>query len=133
MRSTILHPYAMCTFPKSEALHARALHNGQHSKSCTIEEHSSNCISVPNFASLPQSFPKVKVPMHVQLCIVHSARAIRITHIERHQCTKFGGASSKFPSIGGPLSNKLFRPWRVEPASHENGNQKSVQIRAVYV
>ena len=49
---------------------ARALHNApQHFKSCTIEEHSLNCISVPNFASLPQNFPKEKVPMHV-----HSAR-----------------------------------------------------------
>ena len=131
MRSTILHPYALCTFPKSEALqHARASHNAQHSKSCTIEEYSSNCISVPNFASLPQSFPKVKVPMHV-LCTFTMQPIIkchRITHIERHQCTKFGVASSKFPGTGGPLSNKAFLFWRVQPASHENGNRKAYRL-----
>ena len=57
----------------------------------------------------------------------------RITHIELHQCTKFGVASSKFPRTGGPLSHKVFRIWRVHLASHENGNRKSVQIRVVYV
>ena len=57
----------------------------------------------------------------------------RITHIELHQCTKVGVASSKFPRTGEPLSNKVFRSWRVQPASHENDNQKSVQIMAVYV
>ena len=34
----------------------------------------------------------------------------RITHIELHQCAKFGVASSKFPRTGGPLSNKVFGP-----------------------
>ena len=48
----------------------------------------------------------------------------RITHIELHQCTKFGVASSKLPRTGGPLSNTVFRTWRVHLASHENGNRK---------
>ena len=136
----------MCTFPKSKTLQqARALHNPpQHSKSFTIKEHSLNCISVPNFASLPQSFPKVKVPMHVHYayCTCY-ARALRtsssnamhhrITHIELHQCSKFGIASSKFPRSKGPLSNKVFRFWRVRPAPHKNGNQKSTHIGVVYV
>ena len=32
----------------------------------------------------------------------------RITHIDLHQCIKFGVASSTFPGTGGPLSNKAF-------------------------
>ena len=62
-----------------------------------------------------------------------SAMYHRITHIELHQCTKFGVPSSKFPRTGGPHSNKVFRSWRAHLASHENGNRKSVQIRTVYV
>ena len=50
----------------------------------------------------------------------------RITLIELHQCTKFGVDSSKFPRTGGPLSNKLFRSWRAQPAPHTNGNHKNV-------
>ena len=50
----------------------------------------------------------------------------RITLIELHQCTKFGVDSSKFPKTGGPLSNKLFRPWRAQPAPHRNGNHESI-------
>ena len=30
-------------------------------------------------------------------------------------------------------SNEVFRSWRVQPAPHENGNQKSTQMRVVYV
>ena len=50
----------------------------------------------------------------------------RITLIELHQCTKFGVDSSKFPRTGGPLSNKLFRSWRAQPAPHTNGNHKNI-------
>ena len=48
----------------------------------------------------------------------------RITLIELYQCTKFGVYSSKFPKTGGPLSNKLVRSWRAQPASYKNGNHK---------
>ena len=78
-----------CALSRNQRLCActttRALHNApQHFKSCTIEEHSLNCISVPNFESLPQNFPKVKVPMHV-----HSARAVHVPYAPHHQmqCT----------------------------------------------
>ena len=67
--------------------------------------------------------------MYVQRALCNSssnAMYHRITHIELHQCTKFGVASSKFPRTGGPLSNKVFRTWRVHLAPHENGNRKSV-------
>ena len=50
----------------------------------------------------------------------------RITLIELHQCTKVGVNSSKFPRTGGPYSNKLFRPWRAQPAPHRNGNHKNI-------
>ena len=50
----------------------------------------------------------------------------RITLIELHQCTKFGVDSSKFPRTGGPLSNKLFRYWRAQPASYRIGNHKNI-------
>ena len=50
----------------------------------------------------------------------------RITLIEHHQCTKFGVDSSKFPKTIGPLSNKLVRSWRAQPAPHRNGNHKSI-------
>ena len=75
VRSTILHPYALCTFPKSEALqHARrtcTIHTPQHSKLCTIEEHSSNCISVlTKFCVTLPKFPEVKMPMFVH-CAMH--------------------------------------------------------------
>ena len=57
----------------------------------------------------------------------------RIKHIALNQCTKFGVASSKFPRTRGPLSNKVFSvPARVACIPRE-GNQKSVQIMAVYV
>ena len=49
----------------------------------------------------------------------------RITLIELYQCTKFGVDSSKFPKTGGPLSNKLVRSWRAQPASYKNGNHKN--------
>ena len=67
--------FATCTYI------ARALHNApQQSKSCTIEEHSLNCISVSNFASLPESFPNVKVLMHV-----HDARTMHVHYAPHHQ------------------------------------------------
>ena len=50
----------------------------------------------------------------------------RITLIELHQCTKFGVDSSKFPRTGGPLSNKLFRSWRAQPAPHTNCYHKNI-------
>ena len=50
----------------------------------------------------------------------------RITLIELHQCTKFGVDSSKSPKTGGPLSNKLFRSWRAQPASYRTGNHKNI-------
>ena len=49
----------------------------------------------------------------------------RITLIKLHQCTKFGVDSSKFSKTGGPLSNKLVRSWRAQPASYKNGNHKN--------
>ena len=137
---------------------------------------------MPSFASLAQSFPKVKVPMHMhsaraykqciitalvmhqrialvelyqyaKFCVASSkfpeskgayayawctyvARALctpsrngmyhRITLIEFYQCTKFGVDSSKFPRTGGPLSNKLFRSCRAQPAPHTNVNHKNI-------
>ena len=50
----------------------------------------------------------------------------RITLIELHQCTKFGVDRSKSPKTGGPLSNKLFRSWRAQPASYRTGNHKNI-------
>ena len=50
----------------------------------------------------------------------------RITLIELHQCTKFGVDRSKFPKTGGPLSNKLFRSWRAQPAPPRNVNHKNI-------
>ena len=62
---------------------ARA-HAPRHPKSSTSEKHSLNCISVPNFVSLAQSFPKVKVPVHM-----HSARAAHVHYAPHHEmaCT----------------------------------------------
>ena len=76
--------------------------------------------------------------VHVQLAralSTSSSNAMyhRITHIELHQCTKFGAASSKFPRTRGPLSNKVFRFCRAQPGPHKNSNQKSTQIGVVYV
>ena len=76
-----------------------------------IKQYWLNCISVPNFASLAQNFPKVKVPMHVhvQYASHHEmARTIELgTLIELHKCTKIGVGSSKFPRTEGPLPNKV--------------------------
>ena len=49
----------------------------------------------------------------------------RITLIQLQQCSKFGVDSSKFTKTGGPLSNKLVRSWRAQPASYKNGNHKN--------
>ena len=57
----------------------------------------------------------------------------RITLIELHQCTKFDVDSSKFPYTGGPLSNKLFRSWRAQPASYRNGKHKSIYPGEAYM
>ena len=113
---------------------ARALHNAQHSKSSTIEEHSLNCISVPNFVSLPQSFPKVKVPMQCTTHLIIKCNMYhRNTYIELHQRTKFGVASSILPRTGGPLSNTIVWSWRVQPAPHKYANQNSSHIAVVHV
>ena len=66
---------------------ARALHvhyAPQRPRSCIIEKYSLNCISVPNFVLLAQSFPKVKALMHMQ-----SARAAHVHYEPHHQmaCT----------------------------------------------
>ena len=55
-----------------------------HIASFTIELHSLNFIGVPNFASPGQSFPKVKVPVHM-----HSARAAHVHSAPHHKmaCT----------------------------------------------
>ena len=57
----------------------------------------------------------------------------RITLIELHQCTKFGVDSSKFPKTGGPLSNKLVRSWRAQPASYKNGNHKKIGCGSIHM
>ena len=72
---------------RDESQRARALHvhyAPQHSRSCIIEKYSLNCISVPNFALLAQSFPKVKALKHM-----HSARAAHVHYAPHHQmaCT----------------------------------------------
>ena len=123
MRTTILHFYALCTFPKSEALrHARA--------QCTnnIPSHAPSkstrrTVSVYQLSrrslKVSRSKEKMSIAYVCAMCIVHvlsralcnsSSNAMyhRITHIELHQCTKFGVASLKFPRTGGPLSNKVF-------------------------
>ena len=66
---------------------ARALHvhyAPQRPRSCIIEKHSLNCISVPNFVLLAQSFPKVKALLHM-----HNARAQHVHYAPHHQmaCT----------------------------------------------
>ena len=66
---------------------ARSLHvhyTPQRPRSCIIEKHSLNCISVPNFVLLAQSFPKVKALLHM-----HSARAAHVHYEPHHQmaCT----------------------------------------------
>ena len=103
---------------------ARALHvhyASQRPRSCIIEKHSLNCISVPNFVLLAQSFPKAAACTPSPNGMHH-----RITLIELHQCTKFGVDSSKFPKTGGPFSNKLFRYWLARPASYRIGNHKNI-------
>ena len=116
MRSPILHFYALCTFPKSEAFrHARA--------QCTnnIPSHAPSkstrrTVSVYQLSRRSLKVSRSKEKMSIAYVCGHSARAMqnamhhRITHIELHQCTKLGVASSKFPRTGGPLSNKAFRP-----------------------
>ena len=73
-------------FPKSEDSHiARALHvhsAPQHPVPGTNEKHSLNCISALNFVSLAQSFPKIKVPMHM-----HSARAWHLHYVPYYEMT----------------------------------------------
>ena len=54
----------------------------QHPVSWTNEKHSLNCISMPSFASLDQSFPKVKVPTHI-----HCARALHVHYVPYHEMT----------------------------------------------
>ena len=85
------------------------IHNTlQHSKSCIIEKHSLNCISVPNFALLPQNFQKVKMSIHV-----HSARAVHVDYAPNHrmQCTM---EFHTLNSIGVPhlvsLAQNLLEP-----------------------
>ena len=56
------------------------------------------------------------------------ACTIEVPLIELHQCTKFGVDISKFPRIGGSLSNKYYRSWRAQLVPHINGNYKSTQI-----
>ena len=78
-------------------------------------------------------FPEYKVErLCICICIVHVRNTCTMhpitkwhapSPIEPHQCTKFGVDSSKFPRTGGPLSNKIFRSWRAQPAPHTNGNQ----------
>ena len=41
--------------------------------------------------------------------------------------------AKKFPKTEGPLPNKLFRSWRVQPASHRNANQQCTQAGFVHV
>ena len=69
-------------FKRARALHVH--YAPQHPRSCIIEKYSLNCISVPNFALLAQSFPKVKALMHMD-----SARAQHVHHAPHHQmaCT----------------------------------------------
>ena len=133
VRFSEIRGFATCT------CFVRALHNApQPSKSCAIEEHSLNCISVPDFASLPKASRKsrcVHVPVHIARAMhvayvphhqMQCTIELRITHIELNQCTTFGVASSKFSRTGEPL-------WRAQPAPHKNDNQKSTQIGVVYV
>ena len=66
---------------------ARALHvhyAPQRHRSCIIEKHSLNCISVPNFVLLAQNFPKIKAFLHM-----YSARAQHVHYAPHHQmaCT----------------------------------------------
>ena len=66
------------------------------------------------------------------LCIVsrnnmyHRITLIRSSVTKFHQCTKFGVNSSKFYRTGGPLTNKLFRYFRAQPASYRIGNHKNI-------
>ena len=123
---------------------ARALrvhYTPQRPRSCIIEKHSFNCISVPNFVLLAQSFPKVKALLHM-----HSARAKHVHYAPHHQmaCTKEIRSlnslspahcvdSSKFPKTGGPFSNKLFRYWLAQPASYWIGNHKNIWPGVAYM
>ena len=75
MRSTTLHPYALCTFPKSKALqHARA-HCAQCTTTFQVMNHRRALVepyqcSVPNSRHSPK-FPEVKMPIYIccAMCI----------------------------------------------------------------
>ena len=97
------------------------------------------------FRVAPSKFPEVKMPMQC-MCSVHTARAMHVHYATYHQmqCTiELRTLNSiNVPNLVSLAQNVLepenpsrivFRFWHVQPASHENGNQKSVQIRTVYV
>ena len=92
MRSTILHTYALCTFPKSEALqHARA----QCTTTFQVMHHRRALVELyqcTKFRVTPPTFPEVKMPLYICamcMCNVHSARAIHVHCATHHQmqCT----------------------------------------------
>ena len=71
------------------------------------------------------------------MCIVHSTRAMHVNYAPHHQMQCIIELRT-FNSIGvpnlvslaqnflepeDPLSNKVFRSWRAQPAPHKNGNQ----------
>ena len=73
-------------------------------------------VSVYQISRRSLEVSRSKDPYAICMYNVHSAAPCnsssnamyhRITHIELHQCTKFGIASSKFPRTGGPLSNSV--------------------------
>ena len=81
------------------------------------------------------------------MCNVHSARAVHVHHASHHQmqCTielrtlnfisvpNLVSLAQNFLESENTSRINFFRSWRVHLASHENGNQKTVQLRAVYV
>ena len=124
--------------PHSEDSHiARALHvrsAPQHPVSWTNEKHSLNCIGALNFASLAQSFPKVKVSMHM-----HSARALQVYYVP-HQGTACTIELRSLNSISEPnfvpIAQNLLEPedpstinfflyWRAQSASYRNASLAS--------
>ena len=60
----------------------------------------------------------------------HEIVRSQVHHAKVYPPAEFDVSGSKFPCIGGPHVKKVFRPWRVQPAPHRNGNHKSTHVEA---
>ena len=89
MRSTILHFYALCTFPKAEALrHARA--QGTNNIPSHVPSKSTRrTVSVDQLSVRSLKVSRSKDAYAICMCSVHSARAMHVHYATYHQmqCT----------------------------------------------